>query len=120
MQLKIRFKGVEADGDLVHHIERHLRFALDRFEERVRRVQVTLVDENGNKGGVDTRCRILLALCRGAPLVIDSRSHDPYQAVVHAARRAGHTLAKRMSRRVDRRRRRDPLLVQGSELAQAG
>ena len=53
--------GVRRPATLPDHIERRLRFALDRFGDRIARVFVFLHDRNGPRGGIDKICRVLVA-----------------------------------------------------------
>ena len=44
---------------LLSHAERKVRAALARVADRVTRVEVHVVDDNGPKGGTDKRCSII-------------------------------------------------------------
>lgn len=53
MQLDIRGRSLPLTPALDAYVERRMRFALGRFEPRMRRVTVRVGDENGPRGGVD-------------------------------------------------------------------
>ena len=69
MQFEIRGKDMSISQALRDHIERRLRFALDRFARRIRRVHVTLGDLNGPRGGIDKRCKLAISLDRSSTIV---------------------------------------------------
>lgn len=64
---------------------RRLSFAVKRFEHRVRQVTVRLVDENGPRRGVDSRCSITADLVDGGHLRAAPKRRDPPSAVLAAA-----------------------------------
>lgn len=98
MELEIRSRGFELTEALRGHCERRLRFALDRFAERLGRVMVRVSDVNGPRGGLDKRCHILASTQGGGTLVIEHLATDAYEAVDQAAGRAAQTLARLLER----------------------
>ncbi len=65
-------------------VERGLR----RFRSRLRRVRVVVVDENGPRGGVDTRCRVMLETRHGRPIVTQGLASNAHAALRLALDRA--------------------------------
>jgi hypothetical protein len=55
-----------------------LSFALRRFEHRVRHVTVRLVDLNGPKRGIDSRCSITLDFVDGRRIFVDATTAWPF------------------------------------------
>jgi ribosome-associated translation inhibitor RaiA len=104
MQIEVHSRGIESSDALRQHAARRARFALTRFGDRVRRLSVTVADENGPKGGVDMRCRIRADLHPRGEIVIRERHHDPFAAVARATERVAHAVSRRLQRLHARRR----------------
>lgn len=51
-------RNIDGDEDLLARFEKKVRSELDRYSERLTRVEVHLMDENANKGGADKRCTV--------------------------------------------------------------
>ena len=85
------------------HAERSLSFATDRFQDRIRDIDVKLVDENGPRGGVDKVCRVRATLKDGPVLLAEARQEHFFGAINDAARRLRQLVSKQYSpRRVHR------------------
>ena len=98
---------------------RRLSFALRRFRHRVRHVTIRLVDVNGPRRGVDSRCSITADLVDGGQVFVEATAAWPFAAITltggrlsealrrdadrHAAPRAGASGPSRQ--RLDRRLR---------------
>ncbi len=98
MHLEIRAGNVELADAMRLHLERRLRFALGRYDDRIRKVTVRLKDLNGPKGGTDQQCRISLDLIPKGKLILDEQSADVVVAMDRAADRVGRAVARRMHR----------------------
>jgi hypothetical protein len=70
---------------------------LGRGIRRLRRVDVTLSDLNGPRGGVDKRCLIKVSIDGLRPVVIEDVQSDLYMAIDRAAGRASRTVLRRVS-----------------------
>jgi len=101
MHVEIRCKDLPAAQTLRVHLERRLRFALGRFDNRIDRVSVRLADVNGPRGGTDKRCHISLVLVRGGKVVLEEQNADVVAAIDRAADRLGHAVARRLHRTLD-------------------
>jgi ribosomal subunit interface protein len=98
MNLEIRGIDLEPTDAIRNHIERRLSFALSRFSDHLKGVEVRLRDENGPKGGIDKVCRVKATL-RGRPtLVVEAVGTDLYAAIDTAADRAGRALGRTLRR----------------------
>ncbi len=72
--------------------------ALARFTPRIAHVSVTIVDENGPKGGIDKLCRVNV-LMPGLGTVTTSARHEKLMAAVSdAARRARRIVVTKLKR----------------------
>ena len=88
---------------LREYAARRLSLAVKRFSHRVRHVTVRLVDENGPRRGVDSRCSISAELAEGGQLFVEAVAAWPFAAVRVAARRLSEALRRNADRHVVRR-----------------
>ncbi len=111
MRIDIQGLGFPLTAPLLEHTERRLRFALTRIGDRIKRVVVRLRDTNGPRGGEDKHCTILVVLVGAPSVVIEDAGADLYTVVDRAAERAGRNVAKRVDRRRENARPKQPALV---------
>lgn len=99
MQIAIRFSGgIKSDlGN--HNYEEVLCFALDRFEHRLKHVDLFVEDVNGPRGGVDKQCRCVLYLKNMSPVIIKGRGEHLGALILRVANRAAFVLSQRFDRR---------------------
>lgn len=83
---------------LREHVTRRVSFALTRYRDHVRRIDVRLSDENGPRGGVDKRCCLRLRVGGRPDIVIDNTEEDLYTAVSRSADRAERALIRQLLR----------------------
>lgn len=88
MQIQINTDNTIDGGEqLIESVEATVRDAMDRFSDRLTRVEVHIRDVNADKGGRDTRCG-MEARARGLrPVQVDALEMDVDQAVREAARK---------------------------------
>ncbi|HEX8877364.1 MAG TPA: HPF/RaiA family ribosome-associated protein [Phycisphaerales bacterium] len=89
-------KTTDAMRTFVHQ---RLAAALGRFEERIRRVEVRITDENGPRGGVDKLCRVTATIAGAGPLMIEKRASDFYEAIARATNAVKQNVVRRVSKR---------------------
>ena len=94
----MRNHGVELPEWLGMHVQRRLRFALDRFAPRINRVTVRLVDLNGPRGGIDKQCRITVELIGSKEMIVEDQHQYLCVAVDRSSGRVGHLLARALAR----------------------
>ena len=99
MKLELRARHRIMDSRLRQLCDRYLFYALGRFEDRIRRVQLSIEDVSGPRGGRDSRCVLRVGLRHGGALSVESTEMRPEVAVAvfHRARAA-------LVRTVERRR----------------
>ncbi|MCC6996785.1 MAG: HPF/RaiA family ribosome-associated protein [Deltaproteobacteria bacterium] len=103
MRVSIRQRNLELPAALRRDIDRRVRFAMSRLVG-AGAVEVTVLDDNGPKGGLDKLCRISVPSGAGGPLCVEARSHEVMAAVADACHRAARVLARDRGRaREDRR-----------------
>ena len=104
MRVNVTVRDLNAEGALIDAVERRIRFALGRFSNRVRQVDVTLTDVNGPRGGADQQCRLRATLPTSPPIVVETHSTDALAAVGDAAERAARRISESLNRARDLRR----------------
>ena len=121
MKFEIRGRDMNISQVLRDHIERRLRFALDRFAGRIRQVHVTLGDLNGPRGGIDKRCKLAISLDRPSTIVLESHASNVYAAIDCVADKAATCIGRRLKRPHGRKRLRriSELLFQESTIGVA-
>lgn len=99
MDILVNYRDFPRTDALDANIRRQVSKVLDRFSNRLTRVEVHIGDENGPKGGKDMRCLIEARPAGEQPVSAESQSTDAYKA----ARSAVAKLRRVLSRRFDRR-----------------
>ncbi|MEM6571333.1 MAG: HPF/RaiA family ribosome-associated protein [Planctomycetota bacterium] len=101
MEILIRKHDVPADEDKIREqVDREL----GRFYDRLTRLELSLRDENGAKGGVDTRC-LIEARPRGFdPLTAEDIATNATEAVGGAVKKLERVLDSRIGKLEDGRR----------------
>lgn len=72
--------------------------AIDRFRDRVTRVEVHLEDINGPKAGVDKRCMMEVRLSGLQPMAVEHQGADLYDAITAAAGKLERAVTNRLGR----------------------
>ena len=98
MKIEVRFRGVDPSDALRRHAVRRIHFHLSRFAPEIRAVMVRLEDQNGPRGGVDKRCRVLVRGPRIGAATLADLSADAYAAIDRAVLRIGRTVARSLAR----------------------
>jgi putative sigma-54 modulation protein len=83
---------------LREYATRRLSFALRRFGQRVARISVRLVDQNGPRRGVDSRCSIMVELVGGRRILAEATTAWPFASVSRAAERLSSAVRKEAGR----------------------
>jgi len=109
MDMRVEFfvRGGHADTPEVFrdYAQRRLAFTVRRFGHRVRRLTVRLVDQNGPRRGVDSRCSLTADLVDGRRLFVEAIAAWPFAAVTAAASRLREALRRDGKRHAPRRGR---------------
>jgi putative sigma-54 modulation protein len=104
MRVTIQSRGFSLTRAIDERVRKRLNFLLGGRLRRLQRVDVTLSDLNGPRGGIDKRCRIKVSLDGLRPVVIEDVQADLYAAIDRAAGRASRTVIRRLSLDNSRRR----------------
>ena len=99
MKFEIRGRDINVSQALRDHIVRRLRFELDCFARRIRKVKVKLEDLNGPRGGIDKCCQLAISLAPSSTIVMESRASNVYTAIDGVADKAGAYIGRSIKRR---------------------
>lgn len=95
MQVNVNLRHVKTNED---RVQQEVEHALERFAERMTRVEVFLSDVNGHKGGPDKQCK-LEARPRGLdPVAVEALAEQPMEAVTGALGKLERMLDSRFGR----------------------
>ena len=86
------------DHDREYAVNR-LRFALDRFARRIRKVSAVIQDESRAERSIEKRCKVSVTLMGGPTIVITETDSSVGACVAKAADRVGQSVSKAISRR---------------------
>lgn len=98
MQINIQARNFALSDEVTRFVERRLRFALGRLDEKILHVTVRLSDINGPRGGIDKHCHLHVALKQVPDVVIEDTEADVFVAVTRAADRAGRAVLRRLDK----------------------
>ncbi|WP_212761510.1 HPF/RaiA family ribosome-associated protein [Nocardia uniformis] len=92
-------KAVESDRELMEQVEARIADSLDRFSDRLTRVEVYLNDENGDKpGSDDKKCTLEARPAGQQPVVVTHKGATLEQAYEGAAREMTALLSSRFEK----------------------
>ena len=105
MQIAFLARGGRSDTTeaLREYALRRLSFTVRRFRHRLRHVTVRLVDVNGPRRGVDSRCSITTDRVEGGQLFVEATAAWPFAAITLAAGRLGEALRRDADRHAEAR-----------------
>lgn len=99
MQLQIHRQNIRLDQGQLEEIERRMMFALDQFDSWVVDAAVYVEDVNGNKGGIDKSCRVLVNLRSGKTIKVEDIDAELMAAVARAADRLSNVVGREIERK---------------------
>ncbi len=98
MIVQIHGDNLELTDAISEHIQRAAESALDRFEDRVARVNVTLSEVKHLGHAHHFRCHAVVEVRRRGTVVINHESPDLYAAVDLAMGRLKRTVRRKINR----------------------
>lgn len=99
MQLQIHRQNIRLDQGQFEEIERRMMFALDQFDSWVVDATVYVEDVNGNKGGIDKSCRVLVNLRSGKTIKVEDIDSELMAAVARAADRLSNVVGREIEKK---------------------
>lgn len=94
MLINTRSRGFPLTDAIIRHVEAKVESALGPFARRIVNVTVRVEDVNADRGGIDKRCSIVVALRSGQTEVAEAVAADLYDAIDEAARRIRRQTAR--------------------------
>ncbi len=94
--IEVRSQIDALESEIQEFAERRISFALDHLR-RVRRIQISLEDVNGPKGGRDKHCRII-AVIGSTSMILDETQPDWQSALARAVHRLDRSASERSNR----------------------
>ena len=98
IEFLIRSGRADTADALREYGERRLTFALRRFAHEVQHVMVRLVDVNGPRRGVDSRCSMTANLADGRRIFVEASAAWPFAAITQAAHRLHDSIRRERGR----------------------
>ncbi len=98
MKLSTHFENFEPAQVVKDDFSELMLNAVERFQSRIRKLNVSVRDINGPKGGVDKKCRCVLHLKRMAPIVIEDTADNYLNLVNRVAERVSYTLSQKIDK----------------------
>jgi putative sigma-54 modulation protein len=96
MQIDIRSSSLHLSNEHYERIANRARFAMARLGDQIRRIEVRLADINGPRGGIDKRCRVLVYLNRGEPMLVEAQGSQLAELIDRTFGRTGQAVRKRL------------------------
>ena len=107
MLIETRAIGFELTEAILRHVEARLGSTLGPFSRWILQATVRLEDINGDHGGDDKRCSIVVSLRRHGVEVAEATNADLYAAIDEAASRMRRSVSRVIRRHLSRERK-DP------------
>src|SRR5918995_1665758 len=98
IEFLIRAGQVDTADALREYAERRLSFAIRRFAHKIQDVMVRLVDVNGPRRGIDSRCSFTVNLVDGHRIFVEADAAWPFAAITHAAHRLNAAIRRDIGR----------------------
>ncbi len=98
MNLVMRGLNVAVSEAIRTHVERRLTFAIGRFADQVRQVNVRLSHGSAHGRGLEKRCQIEIRMRSHGPVWVDGVDSDLFTAIDLASDRIGYVLAREIAK----------------------
>jgi ribosomal subunit interface protein len=105
MLVHIQSRHFSLSEALNKYVKSKVQVMLSRYEEKIIRVDVSLFDINGPKGGEDKCCKIIIKINGSSSIVVQETAEDLYDAINTSSRRAKRAINRQLSIRVRTRRK---------------
>ncbi len=99
MMLSTHFGNFSLAPSMKQDVSDLMLGAVEHFQSRVRKVQVTVRDVHGPKGGIDKQCRCVVHLKRMPSIVIEDADTNYGNLFHRVADRVSYTLSQKIDRR---------------------
>ncbi len=99
MRVTVRGKQINVGPELRKAVKRRVYFALGRFVDVIRKVEVSLADVNGPRGGIDKNFRIVVLLKPAEEVVAESTDVTVTAAIDRTCYRVKRLVGRAVERR---------------------
>ena len=104
MLLKIHTRGTASSDALSKYIDSKIRLALGLYKDKIRRVDIYLVDVNGPKGGEDISCKVKVSVDGYQPVIVRETDDDMYKAISISSHRIKRAVGRCFDRALQQRK----------------
>ncbi|MFT6284198.1 MAG: ribosomal subunit interface protein [Arenicella sp.] len=118
MLVHIQSKHFSLSEALSKYVKNKVQIMLGRYESKIIRVDVSLFDINGPKGGEDKCCKIIVKINGTSSIVIQETAEDLYDAINTCTRRGRRAVKRQLSSHVRTRRKIKEILLLTSKEAE--
>ena len=94
----VQIHNSRRNPNVTQFVREHIDSLLGRFDDRISRIEVHLIDENGGKGGDDKVCTIDIKLGRLGQFHVRAKTGDIYASILRAIHKADGVIGKRLDR----------------------
>ena len=101
MHIEIHGLPVALSQTIQAHIEQTLQFSLNRFEQHINKIYISLSDVNGPRAGLDKQCTLQVFFANTSDIVIKDTQATLSLATDRAIQRAGRSVARKVDQQQD-------------------
>lgn len=98
MHLSTYFGDLETAPSVKLDVSEAIHSAVGHFQSRVRKVNISIRDTNGPRGGEDLCCRCVVHLKKMTPIVIEETGENIGKILNRVADRVSYTLSQKVDR----------------------
>ena len=98
MNINVKAPDNTKRNDFQESVIDRLTRTLSRFSHQISRVNVTLTDENGPRGGVDKRCRVSVVMPSVGEFAASAKHENSWAAVAQATGRVRRKILTQLKR----------------------
>jgi putative sigma-54 modulation protein len=99
IEFVIHRDGIDSPDALRAYAAQRLSPVLRRFGHRFKHLTMRLVDLNGPRGGVDSRCSISAEIVNGSRLFVEATTARPFASMARATSRLEAAVRREVGRR---------------------
>jgi putative sigma-54 modulation protein len=118
MFVHIQSRHFSLSEALSRYVKNKVQIMLSRYEAKISRVDVSLFDINGPKGGEDKCCKIVVKINSASSVVLQETAEDLYDAINTCTRRGRRAVKRQLSLHVRTRRKIKEMLLLASKEAE--
>jgi putative sigma-54 modulation protein len=111
MLVNIQSRHFSLSEALSKYVKKKVQIMLCRYEGKIIRVDVSLFDINGPKGGEDKCCKIVVKINGASSIVVQETAEDLYDAINTCSRRGRRAVKRQLSIHVRTRRKIKEILL---------